>query len=77
MPAILGRHERLTDMVHPGDISKREKEILKLLAEGLSNHEMATHTGLSINTIKTHLKRIYKKIGARNRADAARIFMSK
>ena len=51
-------------------LSERELDILRLLAAGQTNLEMARALFLSINTIKTHLKNIYGKLGARNRRDA-------
>lgn len=51
-------------------LSSREREVLTLAATGLSTREMATRLFVSENTIKSHLARIYGKLGARNRAEA-------
>jgi DNA-binding NarL/FixJ family response regulator len=52
-------------------LTPRELEILTLLAEGLSNAEIARTLGLKEPTVKGHLWRLYRKIGVRNRTGAA------
>jgi DNA-binding CsgD family transcriptional regulator len=54
----------------PG-LSRREREILVLVANGLHNREIATELALSIHTVERHLANIYAKIGARSRVEAA------
>jgi DNA-binding NarL/FixJ family response regulator len=56
----------------PDDLSPREAEVLKLIAAGLSNGEIATSLFLSHATIKTHVNHIFSKTGARDRAQAVR-----
>ena len=56
----------------PNDLSPREVEVLKLIAAGLSNTEIAGALFLSNATIKTHINRIFSKTGARDRAQAVR-----
>jgi predicted ATPase/DNA-binding CsgD family transcriptional regulator len=51
-------------------LSHREAEVLRLLAAGQSNKEIAAALTLSIHTVERHLVNIYAKIGARGRADA-------
>ena len=51
-------------------LSLRECEILDLLASGQSNKELARTLGISPNTVKTHVARVYEKLGARNRVQA-------
>ena len=51
-------------------LSEREKEILLLLAQGMSNKEIADHLVISINTTKTHLTNIYRKIDVQSRTEA-------
>lgn len=51
-------------------LSERELEVLRLLAAGLSNLEIAKELYLSINTIKTHTKSIYGKLNVRSRVQA-------
>ncbi len=56
-----------------GQVSAREIEVLRLLAAGLTNEEIAGWLVLSTNTIKTHLKRIYEKLGAGSRIEAVNL----
>ena len=49
------------------EISAREKEIIGLLVKGLSNREIAEKLFISPNTVKTHIKNIYAKLGVSNR----------
>jgi DNA-binding NarL/FixJ family response regulator len=52
------------------DLSAREREVLALIATGRTNVEIADDLGLSIETVRTHVKRIYAKAGIRDRAHA-------
>ncbi|MFI6926208.1 response regulator [Nonomuraea spiralis] len=49
-------------------LTGREREVLLLIAQGLSNGEIADHLRLSVATIKTHIGRLLAKLGARDRA---------
>lgn len=51
-------------------ITPRELEILQLIAEGLSNKEIAGRVFVSENTVKTHSSRVFDKLGARRRTQA-------
>jgi DNA-binding CsgD family transcriptional regulator len=51
-------------------LSRREAEILRLIADGRTNAEICAELYLSINTVKTHIRSAYQKISARNRAEA-------
>ncbi|MEO1171344.1 MAG: LuxR C-terminal-related transcriptional regulator, partial [Myxococcota bacterium] len=51
-------------------LSSREAEVLSLLVSGLSNQEIAARLFVSINTIKTHISRVYGKLGVSSRAQA-------
>ena len=53
-----------------GKLTKRELEILQIIAKGLSNNEAAKVLGLSKATIRTHLEHIYEKLDVTNRLEA-------
>jgi DNA-binding NarL/FixJ family response regulator len=54
-----------------GDLTSREREVLALLAEGLSNAEIADRLVISRKTAGHHVSHIFRKLGLRNRAEAA------
>ena len=54
----------------PDRLTRREAEVLRLLAAGRSNREIAEELVVSARTVEHHIERIYRKIEARNRADA-------
>jgi DNA-binding CsgD family transcriptional regulator len=54
-------------------ITARELEILGLIAEGLSNKEIAERVNVSENTVKTHSGRVFAKLGARRRTQAVQM----
>ena len=58
------RNPRLADM------TDREREVLVAIARGLSNEELADTLCISENTVKTHVKRVLTKLGARDRVQA-------
>lgn len=57
-------------------LSQRERQILHYLAKGDGNKQIAEALRLSTKTVKNHVSRILLKLRARNRTDAARIFLS-
>jgi two-component system NarL family response regulator len=72
-----GRHltaqaaERLADRLSTPSLTPREVAVLELVAKGLSNAEIGSALSVSAGTIKTHLKRIYPKLGVGDRTAAA------
>jgi DNA-binding NarL/FixJ family response regulator len=52
-------------------LSTREAQVLHSLAQGLSNKEIAAALGLSVGTVKTHLRHIFRKLGVSDRTSAA------
>jgi DNA-binding NarL/FixJ family response regulator len=57
-------------------LTRRQVQIWQDLAAGYSNAEIATRHGVGINTIKTHVKDVFDRIGARNRTEAAKLYFS-
>ena len=53
------------------ELSDRESEVLALIAKGLTNGQIADELYLSIETVKTYVKRLYAKLDVHNRAQAA------
>lgn len=69
-----GRQLRSLDRTWPGrdrNLTERESEVLALVASGLSNAETGRLLHLGVNTVKTHLRNAYRKVGVKNRAQAA------
>ena len=54
-------------------LSKRELEVLQLMAIGLSNQEVADKLFVSLNTIKTHISRLFDKLGVKRRTQAIEV----
>src|ERR687894_829323 len=54
-------------------ITAREAEVLQLLQEGLTNGEIAHHLSIGIETVRTHARNIYRKLGISTRRDLARL----
>lgn len=54
-------------------ITPRELEILELIAQGLSNREIAQKLFVSENTVKTHSSRVFDKLGAKRRTQAVQL----
>ena len=53
-------------------ISAREREVLEEIVAGRSNKEIAARLNVSPNTVKTHVARLFEKLGAKRRTDAIR-----
>lgn len=58
---------------HSPKITRRQKDILRLLSKGLSNKEIAAKSHLAEGTVKRHLCNIFKALGAKSRLEAVRI----
>jgi DNA-binding CsgD family transcriptional regulator len=68
VPFSINEH-RLKDL----GITKRELEILELIAQGMSNREIAEKLFVSENTVKTHSSRLFDKLSAKRRTQAVQI----
>jgi DNA-binding NarL/FixJ family response regulator len=76
MASLIDRHARLADA--PGaaptrfqpPLTEREADVMVLIARGLSNSDIAQHLSVSVETVRTHVKHVYAKCGARDRAQA-------
>ena len=53
------------------ELTKREQEVLKKVAEGKSNSDIAQELYISENTVETHNRHIFRKLGVKNRTQAA------
>jgi len=53
------------------DLTAREREVLAALSAGLANKQIATRLGISEKTVKTHLTRVFSRIGVQDRTQAA------
>ena len=63
--------EETADDDAPTVLSEREREVLALLAQGASNREIASELYLSVDTVKTHVRRLFAKLEVTNRTRAA------
>ena len=70
--SVRGRQARIAAL----GITPRELEVLQLIAEGLSNKEMAERLFVSENTVKTHASRVFDKLGASRRTQAVQLAKS-
>ena len=59
------------------ELSTRQREILESLTRGLSNNEIALQLNISAESVKTHMTKLFEKLGAANRAEAVAIALKK
>ena len=64
------RFEALAEPDEPTLLTPREIEVLRDVADGLTNKEIAGHLGISLHTVKFHLESLMRKLGASSRAEA-------
>jgi DNA-binding NarL/FixJ family response regulator len=65
----LGRRERAT--TGPTALTEREREVLALVAEGLSNRAIAERLTVSVHTVRSHVQRVLEKLSAHSKLEAA------
>jgi DNA-binding NarL/FixJ family response regulator len=83
---LVGSPALLKQRFHPGynqesssqparsePLTKREAEVLQLLAQGLANKQIASTLGISEHTVKFHISSIYSKLGVNNRAEVVSV----
>jgi DNA-binding CsgD family transcriptional regulator len=68
---VQSEHKAALSVVETMAVSPRQREIMLLLATGLSDKEIAARLQVSPHTVRTHLQRLYAQHGLRNRAEAA------
>jgi DNA-binding CsgD family transcriptional regulator len=71
LPRVHAEAERLGDRAAVDTLTKTERRIADLVAEGLTNAEVAAQLYLSARTVESHLTQIYRKVGVRNRSELA------
>ena len=64
--------EETTPTDYPAGLSAREVEVLRLLAKGMTNAQIAKELFVSPRTVNAHLRSVYHKIGSSTRAEATR-----
>jgi DNA-binding NarL/FixJ family response regulator len=69
---VANANNRGEDFDTPESLTAREREVLELLADGLSNRRVAERLGISEHTVKFHVASIYGKLGASSRAELIR-----
>ena len=78
--SVKKKNRKLADRQVPpkellGQLTNKELEILKLVAEAKSNKEIAAHLFIELSTVKTHLNSIYKQLKVENRKEAAQFYL--
>ena len=67
---VAGKSPASSATATPDAVTARELDVLRLLAAGDSNAEIAGRLGITVHTVERHAANLYRKIGARGRADA-------
>jgi LuxR family maltose regulon positive regulatory protein len=67
---ITNQQAKISNLIEP--LSEQERRVLRLLGEGLTNPEIAQELVVSINTVKSHVKSVYRKLNVSGRSEARR-----
>jgi two-component system, NarL family, response regulator LiaR len=67
---VLARRLAANGKERPNSLTPRQREILRLLAAGLENKQIARRLGIGVHTVKTHVSRVLQKLGATSRTEA-------
>ncbi len=73
--SIQGMSQILLEKIEKKSLSRKEKEVIALVLNGLSDKEIAFKLFISINTVKTHLKHIYDKLEIKGRKELLKLAM--
>jgi DNA-binding NarL/FixJ family response regulator len=78
-PHVAGHLESLlTGQPHgPSELTPRETEVLRLIAQGFSNKEIAAQLGIAVKTVETHRARAMEKLGLQSRAGVVRLALER
>jgi DNA-binding NarL/FixJ family response regulator len=68
---------RLAEFPERGDLTDREREVLRLVARGLSNKEVARAIGRTVETVKIHLKNVFAKLDVADRTEAVTVALTR
>jgi len=79
---VLKKQERqyseiVSTAIRPRELTKREREVVKLVAEGYKNKEVAEELGISVKTVETHRSNIMNKLAFRNVSQLIRYAIQK
>ncbi len=69
-PSAPGGHTRRQDQPLPERLTARESEVLALIAQGISNQEIAAQLFIEVSTVKSYVNRIFRKLGVESRTQA-------
>jgi two-component system, NarL family, response regulator LiaR len=68
--AVVARRLAANGKERPNTLTPRQREILRLLASGLENKQIARKLGIGVHTVKTHVSRVLAKLGVASRTEA-------
>jgi two-component system NarL family response regulator len=75
LPILLGAAGRFAHAPAIGQLSDRERDVLRLLTNGSSNQKIAQTLGVQLQTVKVHVKNILRKLGVASRSEAISLIL--